>query len=94
VRPLPLGADTGRQEPSEIIGQRMPRVHSHSFLDGSSLNRNPKKFRAIRLDIREFNAKIRDLRLQGEVSLITYESMRRQAKGMVRAGKKEMRMLQ
>lgn len=60
----------------------------------ASTDKNPKKFRAIRLDIREFNAKIRDLRLQGEVSLITYESMRRQAKGMVRAGKKEMRMLQ
>jgi len=60
----------------------------------ASTDKDPKTFRAIRLDVREFNKKVSDLKLKGEVSPITYESMRRQLKGMKIATKKERTMLQ
>lgn len=60
----------------------------------ASTKKDPKAYRQIRLDIREFNAKVKDLQLVEEVSPITYESLRRQVKGMTTATKKEKGMLQ
>jgi hypothetical protein len=56
--------------------------------------RDQKEHKAIRQEVREFNANIRDLDLKGQVAPITFESMRRQAMEMRKAPKKTRAMMQ
>jgi hypothetical protein len=65
-----------------------------TWLQSPPEQRNEQEHKAIREDVRKFNQKIVELGLKGQVPLITFEAMRRQAKEMQRAPKKIRRMMQ
>jgi hypothetical protein len=76
------------------FGEKRQDIYERYRAYLASTDKDHDTLRKIRSNVREYNKTVRSLKLKGEgVSLITYEALRRQARGMRRAEKREIGML-